>query len=69
MLDGFPDDMKYYDKIRVIGRGSYGLVFEGIITKGKHIGEHVAIKEINLDKLDHKKYTYFLVRIKNKNFL
>ena len=49
----------------MIGKGSFGLVYEAIITKGNHTGEHVAIKEVNLDKLEDKKLNNLCVR---KNF-
>lgn len=62
----YPNEIKYYEKIRVIGKGSFGLVYEAIITKGNHTGEHVAIKEVNLDKLEDKKLKNLCVR---KTFL
>ena len=61
----YTKEIKYYEKIRVIGKGSFGLVYEAIITKGNHTGEHVAIKEVNLDKLEDKKLNNLCVR---KNF-
>ena len=60
----YPNDMKYYDKIRIIGKGSYGLIYEAIITKGPHLGEHVAVKAINLDNIEDRKLSYLGVRIK-----
>jgi hypothetical protein len=33
--------MKYYETIDIIDKGSYGLIFEAIITKGSHLGEHL----------------------------
>jgi serine/threonine protein kinase len=59
----YPNDMKYYEKIRIIGKGSYGLIFEAIITKGSHLGEHVAVKSINLDNIEDRKLSYLGVRI------
>ena len=47
----------------MIGKGSFGLVYEAIITKGNHTGEHVAIKEVNLDKLEDKNLDYLCVSI------
>ena len=59
----YPNDMKYYEKIRIIGKGSYGVIFEAIITKGPHLGEHVAVKQINLDNIEDRKLSYLGVRI------
>lgn len=59
----YPNEIKNYEKIRVIGKGSFGLVYEAIITKGNHTGEHVAIKEVNLDKLEDKNLDYLCVSI------
>jgi serine/threonine protein kinase len=59
----YPNDMKYYEKIRIIGKGSYGVIFEAIIKKGPHLGEHVAVKQINLDNIEDKKLSYLGVRI------
>lgn len=44
-------------------KGSYGLIFEAIITKGSHLGEHVAVKSINLDNIEDRKLSYLGVRI------
>ena len=50
--------MKYYEKIGIIDKGSYGLIFEAIITKGSHLGEHVVVKSINLDNIEDRKLSY-----------
>ena len=58
---GYPDDLNGYRKIRVVGKGTFGLVFEAIVLKGKHSGEHICIKQVNLDKLDNKNLSYLSV--------
>ena len=50
--------MKYYEKICIIDKGSYGLIFEAIITKGSQLGEHVVVKSINLDNIEDHKLSY-----------
>ena len=50
--------MKYYKKIGIIDKGSYGLIFEAIITKGSQLGEHVVVKSINLDNIEDRKLSY-----------
>ena len=55
--------MKYYEKIGIIDKGSYGLIFEGLIIKYSHLGEHFAVKSINLDNIEDRKLSYLGVRI------
>lgn len=60
----YPNDIDDYQKLRVIGKGSYGLVYEAIILKGKHQGEHICIKQItNLQQLDEKRLKYLKVNL------
>lgn len=57
----YPQQIEYYKPIRIIGRGSYGSIYEGIVLDGPHKNEHIAVKEITLDKLNLKKYDNFKV--------
>lgn len=50
----YPTDIKVYEKIRVIGQGSFGHVWEAHIKLGVHKGEHVAVKEVDLEDLGDK---------------
>lgn len=59
--DAYPSKIKHYEKIRIIGKGSYGLVYEARILNGPLLNEHVAVKEMHLDKLDQKKMSHLLV--------
>lgn len=57
----YPEEITSYKPIRVIGRGSFGSLYEAIIVNGNHKDESVAIKEVKLDKLDEKSYENFQV--------
>ena len=57
----YPVKIEHYKLIRDIGRGSYGLVYEAIVLKGPRLNEHVAVKQMNVDKLDQKKRNHLLV--------
>jgi len=63
----YPSEISSYKPIRIIGRGSFGSLYEGIVLSGKHKDEHVAIKQLSIDKIDDKRYKYYKVRISNKN--
>ena len=58
----YPQEITSYKPIRIIGRGSFGSLYEGIILTGPHKGELVAVKQVKIDKLDEKKYLHFKVR-------
>ena len=60
----YPQQIEFYKPIRIIGRGSYGSLYEAIVLSGPHKNEHIAVKEITLDKLNLKKYDNFKVSIK-----
>ena len=60
----YPQQIEFYKPIRIIGRGSYGSLYEAIVLSGPHKNEHIAVKEITLDKLNLKKYDNFKVNIK-----
>ena len=60
----YPQQIEFYKPIRIIGRGSYGSLYEAIVLYGPHKNEHIAVKEITLDKLNLKKYDNFKVNIK-----
>ena len=57
----FPQEITSYKPIRIIGRGSFGTLYEGIVLNGPHKNEHVAVKEVGIDKLNIKKYNNFNV--------
>lgn len=57
--------IKDFEKVRMIGKGSYGFIYEAIVLKGTHKGEHVALKEVNMDNLEDKKVEYLFVSKKN----
>lgn len=57
----YPQEIGYYKPIRIIGRGSYASIYEAIVLAGPHKNEHIAVKEITLDKLNLKKYDNFKV--------
>ena len=57
----FPKEITSYKPIRIIGRGSFGSLYEGLVLNGSHKGEYVAIKQVNIDKLNKKKYNNFIV--------
>ena len=61
----FPQEITFYKPIRIIGRGSFGSLYEGIVLDGAHKGEHVAVKQVNVDKLNLKNYNNFKVSKKN----
>ena len=60
-LQEYPQEIEYYKPIRIIGRGSYASIYEAIVLAGLHKNEHIAVKEITLDKLNLKKYDNFKV--------
>ena len=66
-VQSYPQDIGEYRKIRVIGRGSFGSLYEALIISGTHKDESVAIKEVKLDMLNEKSLETFKVR-KNFNF-
>lgn len=51
----YPNTLSSYKKIRIIGRGSFGSLYEGVVLSGPHKDSHIAIKEVSIDKLDLKK--------------
>ena len=57
----FPQEITSYKPIRIIGRGSFGTLYEGIVLNGPHKNEYVAVKEVGIDKLNIKKYNNFNV--------
>ena len=57
----YPVKIEHYKIIRDIGKGSYGLVHEAIVLKGPRLKEHVAVKQMNVDKFDQKKMNHILV--------
>ena len=61
----YPQDITSYKPIRIIGRGSFGSLYEGVILSGPHKGEHVAVKQVNIDKSNIKMYNNFKVSKKN----
>lgn len=60
----YPKEITSYRPIRIIGRGSFGSLYEAIVIDGSHKDESVAVKEVKLDKLDEKSLENFKV---NKN--
>lgn len=61
--NSYPQEITSYKPIRIIGRGSFGSLYEAIVLSGEHKDEHVAVKEIKFDNFDEKKYTNFNVRL------
>ena len=61
----YPNTISSYKKIRTIGRGPYGYLYESIVLEGKHKDEHIAIKEICIDFLDEKQLSSLQVSKKN----
>lgn len=57
----YPQDITSYKPIRVIGRGSFGFLYEAIIVNGNHKDESVAVKEVKLDQLNEKSMINFQV--------
>ena len=57
----YPQEITSYKPIRIIGRGSFGSLYEGVILDGPHQNEHVAVKQVKLDKCNLKKYNNFKV--------
>lgn len=57
----FPQEITSYKPIRIIGRGSFGSLYEGVVLEGPHKNEHVAVKQVSVDKLNIKKYNNFKV--------
>lgn len=57
----YPQEITAYKRIRIIGRGSFGSLYEGIVLEGAHKNEHVAIKQIRVDKDNLKIYKSFKV--------
>jgi serine/threonine protein kinase len=66
-IQAYPQDIEAYRKVRIIGRGSFGSLYEALIISGNHKDENVAIKEVKLDMLNEKSLETFKVR-KNFNF-
>jgi hypothetical protein len=62
----FPQEITSYKPIRIIGRGSFGSLYEGVVLKGPHKNEHVAVKQVSVDKFNIKKYNNFKV---NHNYI
>lgn len=58
----YPQEITSYKPIRIIGRGSFGSLYEGIVLNGPHKGEYVAVKQVKVDKMNIKKYNNFEVR-------
>ena len=63
-IQSYPQDINVYRKIRVIGRGSFGSLYEAVIISGNHKDESVAVKEVKLDRLNEKSLETFKVRKK-----
>ena len=57
----YPQEIASYKPIRIIGRGSFGSLYEGVVLTGPHKGEHVAVKQVNIDKSNIKMYNNFKV--------
>ena len=57
----YPQEITSYKPIRIIGRGSFGSLYEAIIISGNHKDETVAVKEIKLEQLDEKSLQNFKV--------
>ena len=68
-LQNYPQEITSYKPIRIIGRGSFGSLYEGVVLNGPHKDEHVAVKQVTVDKFNIKKYNNFQVSKKNKIFL
>jgi hypothetical protein len=68
-LQNYPQEITSYKPIRIIGRGSFGSLYEGVVLNGLHKDEHVAVKQVTVDKFNIKKYNNFKVSKKNKIFL
>ena len=58
----YPQEINLYKPIRIIGRGSFGSLYEAIVLSGEHKDEHVAVKEIKFDNSDEKRNENFRVR-------
>jgi hypothetical protein len=65
----YPQEITAYKPIRIIGRGSFGSLYEAIIISGNHKDESVAVKEVTLDKLDDKSKENFKVNKIIYNFI
>ena len=61
-ISNYPQEITSYKPIRIIGRGSFGSLYEGIVLNGPHKGEYVAVKQVKVDKMNIKKYNNFEVR-------
>ena len=61
-ISNYPQEITSYKPIRIIGRGSFGSLYEGVVLNGPHKKEHVAVKQVMVDKLNIKKYDNFKVR-------
>ena len=69
-ISPYPQEITSYKPIRIIGRGSFGSLYEGVVLIGPHKGEHVAVKQVNIDKSNIKMYNNFKVsKIINLIFL
>lgn len=60
-ISPYPQEITSYKPIRIIGRGSFGSLYEGVVLTGPHKGENVAIKQVNIDKSNIKMYNNFKV--------
>ena len=69
-ISPYPQEITSYKPIRIIGRGSFGSLYEGVVLTGPHKGEQVAVKQVNIDKSNIKMYNNFKVsKIINLIFL
>ena len=59
----YPSNIKLYHKQLVIGQGAFGSVWSAKITIGPHMGEYVAVKEVDLEELGDKLVENLSVRI------
>ena len=55
----YPQEITLYKPIRIIGRGSFGSLYEGIVLNGPHKGEYVAVKQVKVDKMNIKRIIWF----------
>ena len=62
IISPYPQEITSYKPIRIIGRGSFGSLYEGVVLNGPHKEEHVAVKQVNIDKSNIKMYNNFTVR-------
>lgn len=60
-FSNYPQDIASYKPIRIIGRGSFGSLYEGIVLNGPHKQEHVAVKQVTIEEQNIKKCDNFKV--------